>query len=172
MLKKRFQFRLRTALLVVTVAAVLLATRSVLPPRLLQLVIAVLTFLAGATILFFVFWLVDERITGKALRRSYPIGSMMLASVSTLIIVLATLPLSGSRGPVQYAAGNDFAMFFFTMRVVAFLVLLVSPFICGLIGVARLGVGNRPRFGWLVAANASHVLAWYVVFSQGFFPTV
>jgi len=172
MWKKRFQFRLRTALLLMTVAAVLLGAGSLLPRGLRQLTIAVLVILAGSTFLFLVLWWVDQIVARNDSPRSLPIGSMMLTSVSTIIIVLVLLPLPGGRGPVQLWAGDATAMFVFTLRAATNLVMFISPLVCGLIGKIRLDLGGPARFGWLITAIASYVVAWSVVWSQAFFPTV
>jgi hypothetical protein len=162
---RHFQFSLSTALLAMTAAVVLLTASVLLPPE-------VIAFVAGSAIVFVILWLGELIRAQFAARRSLPIGSMMLTSLSVLIIILVLLPLPGGRGPVQYAAGHAGAMFVFNLRVATILVLTFSPLLCGLIGLVRMGLGMPARFGWLIAAIASYIVAWYIVGKQGFFPTV
>jgi hypothetical protein len=151
--------------------AVALAAVSLLPIELRRLVVAGLIIFAASTPPFLVLWGVDRILIGAGTSRSLPVGGMVLSAVSATIMALASLPLPGSRGPIQYAAGNAAAMFFFDVRVVTILVLLICPIACGVIGIARLGSGTPFRFGWLLIAIATYALTVFTVFSTGFFPT-
>jgi hypothetical protein len=167
-----FQFSLSAALKVLTLVGILLGVGVLLPPGLRRFGAAALAITIGSAIVFLVLWLAEQSCARFGGHLSLPIGSMMLVSLSVFIIILILLPLPGGRGPVQLAATNEISVFVFDIRGVAMLELLFSPMFCGLIGKVRLEMGMPARFGWLIAAIVSYVLAWYLVGTYEFSPTV
>jgi hypothetical protein len=142
-----------------------------MPIAVRQNLIALLVILGGSAIVFSSVWLVERRLCRGSIR-SFPIGSMILTSISILIAVLSQLPLPGAFGPVQYWAGDSTGMLVFRIRGCAMFLLLLSPLVCGWIGKSRLESWRQHEFGWLFAAVSSYLVAWQCVMIRGFFPTV
>jgi hypothetical protein len=164
MSQARFQFRLRSILLVMTIAAIALAFAP-------KLTIGILIIAAGSAIVFITLWLGEQVRARFGQPCALPIGSMTLLSISIFMILFVVLPLPGGRGPVQYAAGDAAAMFVFELRIVAVLVMHLSPVLSGTIGLVRLGSGMPARFGWLIAAIVGYLIAWHLIVERDFIPT-
>jgi hypothetical protein len=170
MKNRRLQFGLRTALLLLTIVAVLLAVGSQLPSDIFQIICAVFVIVAGTTTLFFVLYAADRTYVRCNAPRSLAIGSMLLTAVSIWVIAIIFLPLPGSRGSPQFWDARATAVFALTLRIATFFGMLIIPVVCGLIGKIRLEFGNRFRLGWLVAAITAYFAAVAVMIDQVFVP--
>src|SRR5687768_5192384 len=87
--KNRFQFRLRTVLLLMMAAAILLAVVRRMPIELLEITVALLATPVGTAVLFLVMWSIYKCLALSDANRRLPVRSMLLTSMSGTIIILA-----------------------------------------------------------------------------------
>ena len=170
---KRLQFNLKSAFVLLTFVCVLLAF-AVTVPRLARSVLPIAVF---STLVSFALVVADRALARDGLRSPVAIGSIMLIAVSAwttaFVLFTALMHIPGGSGPIQYASGQPWGVYFFDLRATTILLMLCSPLICVVIGVVRRSMNSPVRPGWLAAGVSSYVLAWIVVFSNSwFFPKV
>jgi len=173
---KQCPFRLSTLLLLVTIIVCILAVGKALPLGARQVAICVSVVIVASSIVYGLLAGANQTLARKDSLPSLAIGSVVLISVCTTIIVIVLLvslmQVPARTGPIQYATGSPQGMFVFRLRVTTMLFMLVSPIVSGVIGIVRASRGISSRPGWLIAGIASFVVAWIVVMSYSFFPTV
>jgi hypothetical protein len=166
------QFSLKSVWLVVTLVCLCLAAGAISP----RAVLSVLSVAAITAPVVFLLIAVDHMLRRDQPPKPAPIGSFILIAAAAwaivFVLIATSIRIPGGFGPIQYAAGNAWAMFVFMLRIGTILVMVGSPILCSIIGGIRLWMGTNFRLGWLVVGIVLSLVAWLLLFlNPQFIPT-
>lgn len=172
----RYQFRLRTILIVVAIFCCILAIWKALPLDAKQFTICSSAVATLSSLVFVLLTRMNQFLAIKALPNSSATGSIALVSIcltATMIVLLAFwMQLPFRTGTAQLAIGNPQYMFVLNLRTAVTLSVLVAPFFC--VALQKLIVRKKdpsPHI-WMLIGIVSFIVALNVVVKSGFMPMV